>query len=115
MSTVDIIICILLAIGLFFALTGVVGILRLPDVFGRLQSSTCIATLGNIFIIAGGIVFAASHGMETSTYVKLAVILAMILGTNPISNHALTQGAYKHGIRSDRELIMDDYKEDDPE
>ena len=38
-------IAILLVIGVFFAFIGVLGILRMPDVFGRLQASTCIATL----------------------------------------------------------------------
>ena len=71
--------------------------------------------MGNICISAGSIVYAATHGMTTSTYVKLAIILVMILGTNPISNHALTQGSYKHGVKSGRKLIMDDYKEDDPQ
>lgn len=115
MTTADIIVCVLLAIGLFFAFTGVVGILRMPDVYGRAQASTCIATLGNIFIIAGGIVYAATRSMDVSTFVKLAVILLMILGTNPVSNHALAKGAYRHGVKSGRELVIDDYKEDDPE
>ena len=46
METVDIVVAVLMAIGLFFAFIGTLGILRMPDVFGRLQASTCISTMG---------------------------------------------------------------------
>ncbi len=111
----DSIICILLVLGVFFALIGVLGILRMPDVFGRLQASTCIATLGTICVIAAGIVYAATREMQAGTYVKLALILLLVLGTNPISNHALLKGACRRGVKPERELVVDDYKEDDPE
>lgn len=115
MTTADIIVCVLLAIGVFFALIGTLGILRMPDVFGRLQASTCIATMGAIFLIAGGIVYAATRSMGASAYVKLALILLMILCTNPVSNHALAKGAYRRGIQSAPAPVVDDCKEDDPE
>ena len=35
-----------LAVGVFFAFTGVFGILKFPDYFARAQASTCISTLG---------------------------------------------------------------------
>lgn len=111
----DILICVFLVLGGFFALVGVIGIHRMPDVYGRLQSSTCIATLGTIFIVIAGIIYAVTRGMQPSTYVKLGLVLLLVLGTNPISNHALLKGAYKRGVKAERELVIDDYKEDDPE
>ena len=111
----DIIMYVLLAVGLFFSFVGVLGVLRMPDVFGRLQASTCIPTMGNICLTIGGIIYAATHSMGGSTIVKLAVIMLMILCTNPISNHALLKGAYKGGVKPAKELVIDDYKEDDPE
>ena len=110
----DIIMYVLLAIGVFFSFVGVLGILRMHDVYGRLQASTCIPTLGNICLIVGGIIYAATHSMGGSTIVKLVIIMLMILCTNPISNHALLKGAYKGGVKSAKELVIDDYKEDDP-
>ena len=111
----DIIMYILLVIGLFFSFVGVLGVLRMPDVYGRLQASTCIPTLGNICLIIGGVIYAATHSLGASTIVKLIIIMLMILCTNPISNHALLKGAYKSGVKSAKELVIDDYKEDDPE
>ncbi len=106
--------CVLLAIGLFFCAVGVLGILRMPDVYGRLQASTCIASLGNICVLLGGVVYAAGRGMGASTCVKLALIMLFVLGTNPISNHALLKGAYRKGVKPSKTLVIDDYKEDDP-
>ena len=95
---VNVILYILLAIGLFFSLVGVVGVLRMPDVYGRLQASTCIASLGNICLMIAGIFYAATHSLGASACIKLALILLLILCTNPVSNHALLKGAYKAGV-----------------
>ena len=111
----DIIMYVLLAIGLFFSFVGVLGILRMHDVYGRLQASTCIPTMGNICLMVAGVIYAATRSMGASTIVKLVIIMLMILCTNPISNHALLKGAYKGGVKSAKELVIDDYKEDDPE
>ena len=111
----DIIMYVLLALGLFFTLVGVIGVLRMHDVYGRLQASTCIPTLGNICLMVAGIIYAATHSLGGSTIVKLVIIMLMILCTNPISNHALLKGAYKGGVNPAKELVIDDYKEDDPE
>ena len=110
----DIIMYILLVIGLFFSFVGVLGFLRMPDVYGRLQASTCIPTMGNICLILGGVVYAIGYGMDAATVVKLLVIMLMILCTNPISNHSLLKGAYNGGIKPVREMVMDDYQEDQP-
>ena len=112
---VNVILYILLAIGLFFSLVGVVGVLRMPDVYGRLQASTCIASLGNICLMIAGIFYAATHSLGASACIKLALILLLILCTNPVSNHALLKGAYKAGVKPAKEPVIDDYKEDDPE
>ena len=114
MSVVDIITCVLLAVGVFFSFVGVLGLLRMPDVFGRLQASTCIPTMGNICLMLGGVVYAVGSGMDTATVVKLLVIMLMILCTNPISNHSLLKGAYNGGIKPVREMVMDDYQKDQP-
>ena len=110
----DIIMYILLVIGLFFSFVGVLGILRMHDVYGRLQASTCIPTMGNICLIIGGVIYAIGYGMDAATVVKLLVIMLMILCTNPISNHSLLKGSYNGGIKPVRKMVVDDYQEDKP-
>lgn len=112
---VRIVIDILLAIGVFFTFVGVLGVHRMPDVFGRLQASTCIATMGTLSVVLAGVISAVANGSEPMTYIKLAILLLLVMGTNPVSNHALCKAAYKLGVKPAKELVIDDYKEDDPE
>lgn len=112
---VRILIDLLLAVGVFFTFVGVLGVHRMPDVFGRLQAATCIATLGTLAVVLAGVIHTAWAGGETITFVKLGILLLLVMGTNPISNHALCKGAYKMGVQPAKELVVDDYKEDQPE
>ena len=110
-----IIIDVLLFVGAFFALVGVVGVIRYQDTYCRMQASTCIATLGVMGVILGAIVYAIWVEHNAGTAVKLALLLIFILFTNPISGHALAKGAYKQKTLPRKEMIVDDYGEDNPD
>jgi len=74
--TIRVVIDILLGLGVFFSLVGVLGIIRMPDTYGRLQASTCIPSLGNIFMIAGGVVFA----IATEPLLRYGILMTETLG-----------------------------------
>ncbi|MFQ5932159.1 MAG: monovalent cation/H(+) antiporter subunit G [Nitrospiraceae bacterium] len=78
--------------GSFFALTGGVGILRLPDLFTRLHAVGVTDTMGAGLILFGLMLQA---GMSL-VCVKLILILAFLLLTSPTSTHALAKAAL-HG------------------
>ena len=103
---------ILVVISLIFALAGVVGMLRMPDTFCRMQSSTNIATLGVLGVIIGGILYSAFFLKDAGMAVKLAAMGLFYIITNPIAGHAIAKGAYKHGVRPDKDLVIDKYGED---
>lgn len=105
-------IAILLVIGVFFAFIGVLGILRMPDVFGRLQASTCIATLSTICVNLAGILYIIQNGLSAGAAVKLGLLAVFVLCTNPVSNHALCRAAYRIGCKPEKPFVIDDYKED---
>ena len=109
-----IIIDVLVFAGAFFALVGVVGVIRYQDAYCRMQASTCIATLGVAGVVLGAIVYAIWVEHNAGTAVKLALLLIFVLFTNPISGHALAKGAYKANVRGRREMVVDDYGEDKP-
>ena len=104
-------IAILLVIGVFFAFIGVLGILRMPDVFGRLQASTCIATLSTICVNLAGILYIIQNGLSAGAAVKLGLLAVFVLCTNPVSNHALCRAAYRIGCKPAKPFVIDDYKE----
>ena len=103
---------ILIACGAFFALVGVIGILRMPDTFCRMQASTCVATLGVIGVTLGGLIHAIFIMGSASAAVKIAVIGLLILVTNPIGSHTIAKGAYQAGIRPETPMDIDDLGRD---
>ena len=73
-----------LIIGLIFALAGTKGVLKMPDAFSRMQASTCIATLGVIGVVIGGLIYAIGVMHSANAAVKIAVIGLLILVTNQV-------------------------------
>ena len=103
---------VLIAVGAFFALVGVLGILRMPDTFCRMQASTCIPTLGVIGVTLGGLIHAIFIMGSAGTAIKIAVIALLIITVNPIGSHAIAKGAYRAGIRPDKPMEIDDLGRD---
>ena len=108
----NIVICIFIAFSLFFAFAGVVGMLRMPDTFSRMQVSTCISTFGVLGVIIGGILYSIFMLHNSEMAVKLVVLGIFYIITNPIASHALAKGAYWHGVRPEKEMTCDKYGED---
>jgi len=97
---VQIIGIIITSIGTIFLFLGSLGILRLPDVYNRLQAGTKCTTLGAFLTVIGiGI-------MQSDWLSKTLVIAIFILITNPISNHALGRASRKSGVSlCDRSVV----------
>ena len=83
-----------LIIGIFFILTGSIGILRLPDVFARIHAAGMIDTAGSAFIILGMIL---QSGLSLIT-AKLVFIGIFIFFTSPITGHVTANLARKKGL-----------------
>ena len=109
---IRIIVDILIAVGLFFALAGTKGVLKMPDTFCRMQASTCISTMGVIGVCLGALLYAIFVMGSASAAVKVALIALLILVTNPVGSHAIAKGAYQAGIRPEKEMEIDDYGRD---
>ena len=99
---------IIIGIGVAFDLCGTVGLVRLPDVYNRLQAATKCVTLGTCLILIGA---AVVNG--TGVMISRAVICAVfVLLTSPVGAHALARGSHLAGVRLWQESVMDKYEED---
>lgn len=95
----------LVAIGLAFSLSGVVGILRMPDLYSRIQCATKTITMGALPILVALVVGEA----PISTYGSRALLVAaLLLVVNPASSHALARAAYKVGVPMWPGAVRDD-------
>lgn len=103
------------AIGMFFIIIGLVfdffgclGLIRLPDVYNRLQASTKCVTLGTCSILFGLFLFKGF----TAAGIKAILCILFIILTAPVSAHALARGAHKSGVKLWDKSVCDIYKED---
>ena len=112
MTVLRIVIDLLILCGAFFALAGTIGIIKMPDTFSRMQASTCISSLGILGVILGGALYAVFFLHNGPAAVKVLVIGGLILSINPTGAHAITKGAYRGGIRPDKEMTIDDFRRD---
>jgi multicomponent Na+:H+ antiporter subunit G len=79
----------LLVVGALFSLLGSVGVLRMPDVFNKVQAGTKATTLGFLSIVAG-VAF-----LRPEWWPKLLLLAAFVVLTNPIGSHALARAAHR--------------------
>lgn len=94
-AVVDFLSWIFLVAGGLFCVIGMIGVLRLPDMFARLHGASVTDTLGAGFIIVG-LVLQSGFTLVTA---KLIIIMGLILLTSPVTTHALAQAALHAGIR----------------
>ncbi|NPA75435.1 MAG: monovalent cation/H(+) antiporter subunit G [Euryarchaeota archaeon] len=78
--------------GAFFFISGGIGLVRMPDVYNRMQASTKTTTLGLMSVVLGvGL-------MQPGWIVKALVIIIFIAVTAPVGASAMARAAYKGGI-----------------
>jgi len=101
----------LILIGTFFYFLSTLGLIRMPDVYNRMQTSTKSATLGSLGVIIGVGLWAVGKGYSVSWISMTIIIAAFILLTNPISAHVLIKAAYEKGIPLWHGSVVDKYRE----
>ena len=84
---------IFLVIGCVVIAIGGLGLLRMPDVYNRLQAGTKTATLGAISVLLG---IGLHH---PGWWAKLLVIAGFILFTNPVGSSTIARAARISGIK----------------
>ena len=96
-------------IGLGFDFFGCLGLIRLPDVYNRLQAATKCVTLGTCSILFGLFLFKGFTAMG----IKAILCSIFIVLTAPVSAHALARGAHKSGVKLWEKSVCDKYAEDE--
>ena len=94
-------------LGLAFDIFGCIGLIRLPDVYNRLQATTKCVTLGTCSILFGTIVI---KGFQAAG-IKAFLCIIFLLLTAPVAAHALARGAHKAGVKLWDQSVCDKYDE----
>lgn len=93
--------------GSLFLLLASIGILRMPDLYNRMQTGTKATTLGSILFLIG---IAVAEPTYTG---KVILLIFFILFTNPISSHTLARAAHHSGISLGKHVVCDALKDDE--
>ena len=99
---------IFIVAGVIFDFFGCLGLVRLPDLYNRLQAATKSVTLGTCGIMFGLFIIT---GWSASGIKALLIILFLLL-TAPTAAHALARGAHKSGVKLWPKSVCDKYEED---
>lgn len=97
---------VFIGIGVAFDLFGCIGLLRLPDVYNRLQAATKSVTLGTWSILFG---LFLTYGF-TPVGVKALLCIPLLFFASTVAAHALMRGSYIFGIKLWDKSVIDDYK-----
>ena len=100
---------LLIGVGIVFDLVGAIGLIRLPDIYNRLQAATKCVTLGTTALLIGAAICAAPD--TASLTIKAILCAAFVLMTSPVGAHAIARGAHISGIKLWKESVEDAYLE----
>ena len=105
-SFMNIIGALTLLAGTVFLMLGGLGLIRMPDIFNRIQAGTKATTLGTLLTLAGVGLLRPEWGF------KLVLIGLFLLFTNPLSSQVLARAAHRSGIKLFSPNEIDHYADD---
>ncbi len=105
---IDFLAYLFIVIGITFDLFGCIGLVRLPDVYNRLQASAKCVTIGTCGILFGVFI---KFGLSAAGMKALICILFLLL-TSPVAAHALSRAAHRAGFRLWDRSVCDEYEKD---
>jgi multicomponent Na+:H+ antiporter subunit G len=104
----DIVTAIVWLAGSAFALLASVGVLRMPDVFTRMQASTKASTLGLGCLLIG----AALQMGDFASFIRAASIGAFVLLTTPVAGHVIARASYFAQVPLWKGTVLDERQRD---
>jgi multicomponent Na+:H+ antiporter subunit G len=91
-------------LGTLFSILGVLGLIRLPDVYTRLHATGKVGLFGVVLLLIGDVIF-TPLGLS-----KGLVLIVLLMIGGPATSHALASAAYRSGIPM-KQAIRDDLRD----
>jgi multicomponent Na+:H+ antiporter subunit G len=84
---------LMILVGALFCFLGALGLIRMPDVYNRIQTGTKAVTLGVLFTLLG------VGFLHPDWWPKLVAIGGFLLMTNPVGSSVIARALYKAGVK----------------
>jgi multicomponent Na+:H+ antiporter subunit G len=94
--------------GIVFDFLGVLGLVRLPDVYNRLQAATKCVTFGSAGLLFGVFIL---KGFSSFGF-KVLLGIAFIFLTSPVAAHAIARASHRYRVPLCKESVVDAYEDD---
>jgi multicomponent Na+:H+ antiporter subunit G len=83
---------IFIVLGTLLSIIGVIGFIRMPDVYTRLHATGKVSVFGLVFLL-----LAADILTPLATW-KALLLIFFVLAASPTVSHAISSAAYRAGI-----------------
>ena len=78
--------------GTFFSIVGVLGMVRLPDVYTRLHATGKVGVFGVVLLLVAAVVWTPLG------WGRALLLMVLLMVTGPVVAHTLSSAAYRIGI-----------------
>lgn len=104
-TVLQLIAIIAVIVGTFFSVVGLLGFIRLPDVYSRLHATGKVGVFGVVLLLVAAVAWTPLGWGKA----LLLILLLMIAG--PVTSHAMSSAAYRAGLPL-QEAIRNDLNDD---
>ena len=91
-NVLNIIAVLFMVIGTLFSLVGVIGYIRMPDVYTRLHATGKVSVFGIVFLLIAAII------LTPLSLWKGLVLIFFVLLASPSVAHSIASAAYRIGL-----------------
>ncbi len=88
-------------IGSAFSLIGVIGMLRLPDVYSKLHAA------GKVSVFGAALLAIAVIALVPNAFGKGLLLIVLLIIAGPVVSHAIASAAYRLGVPLQRAMRDD--------
>ena len=110
MNATTVAVAVLAGVGLCFSLSGALGILRMPDLYNRIQCSSKTITMGALPAL---IALVVGEGVVSSYAARALIVAFLLLVVNPAASHALARAAYRSRVPMWPGAVRDEAADDE--
>lgn len=110
MNATTVAVAVLVGIGFCFSVSGALGILRMPDLYTRIQCSSKTITMGALPAL---IALVVGEGVISPFAARALIVGFLLLVVNPAASHALARAAYRSKVPMWPGAVRDEVADDD--
>ncbi|HRQ41415.1 MAG TPA: monovalent cation/H(+) antiporter subunit G [Chloroflexota bacterium] len=91
-------------VGTFFSVVGVVGYIRLPDVYTRLHATGKVGLFGVVLLLVAAVMWTPLG------WGKALLLMVLLMVSGPVAAHAIASAAYRLGVPM-KDAVRNDLQE----